>query len=295
MSNENKEILPNCNYIENDNNYESFLYNQIFRPFSVNEPNHPQETSDDEQSEIFFNKQKSNISVQIKPEEVIKKVPNIFSVTKDDTKIIKQFIGKKKGRKLDAEKKEMNKSEQNSEKIHDKNDKFNILNKLNVHSIKSLPKIINCFLDMLKYDKSKRFLYINSNFKKDVKKDSIESLKKKKLCDILTLNISTKYHRYSLDYNKNLYKEIKNDPRCEVLINFLDENFLFFFQNVYYKNERIINLQKYGVDAFLTLSKKVELYKDKIQTFEDDKDYIKLYNKCINECYFDGKLIFQLE
>ena len=218
-------------------------------------------------------------------------------MTKDDSnKIIKQYIGKKKGRISNEEKKEMNKSQNNSKKIHDKYDKFNIINKLNVHSIQSLIEIVNCALDMFSFGKNKelKFLNINSSFKKDVKKDSIENLKKKKLCDILTLNISDKYQKYPLDYNKQLYKKIKDDPRYKVVINFLEENFLFFFQNVYYKSERTINLQKYGVDAFLTLSKKVKLNKDKIKTFKDDKEYIKFYNQCINECYFDGKLMFQL-
>ena len=295
MSNENNELIPNFNMIENGNEYESFIFNQISRHFSVNEPNYSQ-ISDDDNSEICFKKQKSNLSYQINPKEIKKKSKNIFfNVTKDDTKNIKEYIGKKKGRKTNSEKKEMHESHQNPEKIHDKNDKFNILNKLNVHSIKSIPQIINCVLDLLNYDGNKRFLNINADFKKDVKKDSIENLKKKKLCDILTLDISTKYHKYSLDYNKKLYDELKNDPRYEVVINFLDENFLFFFQNMYYKSERTINLQKYGVDTFLTLSKGAELYKDKIKSFKSDKEYIKLYNQCINECYFDSKLMFQLE
>ena len=298
MSNEIKEFLPNFNYIENSKEYKLFLFNQILNPFSVNEPNYSQEISDDEESDIYFKKEKSNISVQIEPVEVKKKFQNFFNVTKDDSnKIIKQYIGKKKGRISNEEKKEMNKSQNNSKKIHDKYDKFNIINKLNVHSIQSLIEIVNCALDMFSFGKNKelKFLNINSSFKKDVKKDSIENLKKKKLCDILTLNISDKYQKYPLDYNKQLYKKIKDDPRYKVVINFLEENFLFFFQNVYYKSERTINLQKYGVDAFLTLSKKVKLNKDKIKTFKDDKEYIKFYNQCINECYFDGKLMFQLE
>ena len=298
MSNEIKEFLPNFNYIENSKEYKLFLFNQILNPFSVNEPNYSQEISVDEESDIYFKKEKSNISVQINPEVVPKKNQNFFNVTKDDSnKIIKQYIGKKKGRISNEEKKEMNKSQNNSKKIHDKYDKFNIINKLNVHSIQSLIEIVNCALDMFSFGKNKelKFLNINSSFKKDVKKDSIENLKKKKLCDILTLDISDKYQKYPLDYNKQLYKKIKDDPRYKVIINFLEENFLFFFQNVYYKSERTINLQKYGVDAFLTLSKKVKLNKDKIKTFKDDKEYIKFYNQCINECYFDGKLMFQLE
>ena len=120
-------------------------------------------------------------------------------------------------------------------------------------------------------------------------------MKNKKLSEIISLNISKKFHNQDINKNKNLYEKIKNDSRYTVVNKFLDETFLFFFQNVYYKSDRTINLQKYGVDAFLTLSVKVELHNDKISTFENDKDYIKLYNKCINDCFFDGKLLFKLE
>ena len=290
MSNKNLEILQNFNCIESDNEFESYLSSKIYDHF-VNESNCFQETPGDENSEIYFKKEQSNLSCQINP--VKKGKINInFSVKKEE---IKEYTGKKRGRKLDKEKKVMEKTQQKSERIHDKKDKFNILNKLNVHSIKSLIDFVNCFLDMLKYDKTKRFLYINSSYKKDVKKKSIENLKKKKLCDILTLNISPKYQKFPINNNEIIYNIIKNDQRCSMVINFLEESFLFFIQNVYYKSERTINLHKYGVDTFLTLSTKVKLYKDKIKTFEDDKEYIKLYNKCINECYFDGKLMFQLE
>ena len=94
MSNETKEFLLNFNDIENSNECELFLFNQVF----VNEPNYSHEMSDDEKSDIYFKKVKSNISVQINPEVVPKKHQNFFNVTKDDSnKIIKQYIEKRKG------------------------------------------------------------------------------------------------------------------------------------------------------------------------------------------------------
>ena len=139
------------------------------------------------------------------------------------------------------------------ETTHNKNDKFNILTKVLSHSLNTLIQIVNCFLDEFNYNKNERFLYIESCYKKNVKKDNIEEMKNKKLSEIISLNISKKFHNQDINKNKNLYEKIKNDSRYTVVNKFLDETFLFFFQNVYYKSDRTINLQKYGVDAFLTL------------------------------------------
>ena len=118
-------------------------------------------------------------------------------------------------------------------------------------------------------------------------------IKKKKLCDILKLNISKKYRNHSFDYNKILYEKIekmKNNPIYDALIKLSNETYLYFFQNIYYKNERFINLHKYGIDVIIPLSNKVELCEDKIK--DEDEEYIKIYKKCINENYFNGKLMF---
>ena len=75
----------------------------------------------------------------------------------------------------------------------------------------------------------------------------------------------------------------------------MDQNFLTFFKNVYHKKERSINLHNYGLVASVPLSEKVQLFEDKVKTFEDE-EYIKHYKKCINDHYFDGKLIeYQME
>ena len=83
--------------------------------------------------------------------------------------------------------------------------------------------------------------------------------------------------------------------KYEVLINFLDQDFLTFFKTVYHKKIRSINLHINGRDELVPLSDKVQLYEDKIKKFEDE-EYKKLYKKCINDNYFDGKLVeFEME
>ena len=171
-----------------------------------------------------------------------------------------------------------------------------MLNKIQIHSINSIIECFNSILNYINYNNEERFLNINSSFKKKINKIKREELKKKKLCDILKLDISTKFTNHSFDYNKNLYEKIekmKENPIYEALIKLSNENYLYFFQNIYYKNERNINLNKYGINITIPLTNKVELCEDKIKSFKDkDEEYIKKYKKCINENYFNGKLMF---
>ena len=215
---------------------------------------------------------------------------NIQNISEKEDKL----LGKKRGRKKNIEK-IVNKKE-NFKKIHNDEVEDNMLNKIQIHSINSIIECFNSILNYINYNNEERFLNINSSFKKKINKKEREELKKKKLCDILKLDISTKFTNHSFDYNKNLYEKIekmKENPIYDALIKLSNENYLYFFQNIYYKNERIINLNKYGIDVNIPLNNKVKLCEDKIKSFKDkDEKYIKKYKKCINENYFNGKLMF---
>ena len=224
-------------------------------------------------------------------EKVEENIQNISKTEKED-----KLLGKKRklGRKKNIEK--IKNNNENIKKIHNDKVEDNMLNKIQIHSIKCIIEYFNSILDYIIYNDKERFLNIDSSFKKKINKKEREELKKKKLCDILKLNISKKYTKHSFDYNKNLYEKIekmKENPIYEALIKLSNENYLYFFQNIYYKNERIINLNKYGINITIPLTKKVELCEDKIKSFKDkDEEYIKKYKKCINENYFNGKLMF---
>ena len=224
-------------------------------------------------------------------EKVEENIQNIVKTEKED-----KLLGKKRklGRKKNIEK--IKNNNENNKKIHNDKVEDNMLNKIQIHSIKCIIEYFNSILDYIIYNDKERFLNIDSSFKKKINKKEREELKKKKLCDILKLNISKKYTNHSFDYNKNLYEKIekmKENPIYEALIKLSNENYLYFFQNIYYKNERIINLNKYGINITIPLTKKVELCEDKIKSFKDkDEEYIKKYKKCINENYFNGKLMF---
>lgn len=278
---------------EEEKNGDSALdpFQSNFNTENLNKNNEYDELEEDKQR--FYN------SEEIKKENKKEKKFNIkkFNVSKNENDEKNQFIGRKtnRGRKKNKEKMESNEINGDAvKKEHTKFDVFNILNKIKVHSINSAIDGVNKLLDFKDHDKNERFKKINAGFKKKVNKKEIEELKKKKLYEIVQMNISPKYTKFPVDYNKQLYNKIKKEPKYNEIISFLDETYLSFFQNVYYKTERSIDLKKYNLDALVPLSKEVKLSIDQLQSFEE-KEYVQLYKKCVNDYFFDGKLMFQLE
>jgi hypothetical protein len=77
-----------------------------------------------------------------------------------------------------------------------------------------------------------------------------------------------------------LYKKLEKN---EIIKNFLNENYLNLFRNIYYKNEKKLNLKVYGKDVVIYLSDDIEMYKD-IEI--KDKEYINSLNKYVKKLYF---------
>ena len=131
--------------------------------------------------------------------------------------------------------------------------------------------ITGCFNDLLKQKGERgRFKKIDASFKERVDFDYFNELNKKKLFEILILKPSRKYSKNSDEfYNLKLYEKIKNKP---IFKNLLEENYLEFFRNIYYKSEKRINLKKYTDDRrdeILILSDNIKTYKDKVEKFTD--------------------------
>ena len=120
--------------------------------------------------------------------------------------------------------------------------------------------------------------------------DNWEMLKKQKLKDILKLKRSDRYEKTDEYHNKNLLEEIKNK---KVIKNILEENYLIFFEKVYYKGERKISLTKYGSDEILCLDSKTRTYLDKVKSF-NDPIYAAIYDNYVNELYFQRKINFNM-
>ena len=179
-----------------------------------------------------------------------------------------EYTRKKRGRKKERE---------NKSQTHDKYWMDNILRKIQNHFLSFIIFFINDILKALNY--KQRFLKLDQTFKINIKKDFVESLKKKTIAEIIDNKISTKYKK-KID-NKKIYEELKDKEDLKVLFK---ENYLVLFKNIYYENKKIINLKKYGIEKEIKLSKEVKFYEDllKKEAFNEDNEYIRNINECIN-------------
>ena len=179
-----------------------------------------------------------------------------------------EYTRKKRGRKKERE---------NKSQTHDKYWMDNMLRKIQNHFLSFIIFFINDILEALNY--KQRFLKLDQTFKINIKKDFVESLKKKTIAEIIDNKISTKYKK-KID-NKKIYEELKDKEDLKVLFK---ENYLVLFKNIYYENKKIINLKKYGIEKEIKLSKEVKFYEDllKKEAFNEDNEYIRNINECIN-------------
>lgn len=177
----------------------------------------------------------------------------------------KFVIGKKRGRK----------SKSNNHEViddydsHTKSAKDNLLRKIKVHLFSFIISLINEILQNFNYKKD--FINLNQKDKIDVKKNSIKSLKTQRVQEIIIKEISKKFSNHSSDSNKKKCNSITNNIIKEIL----NEKFITFFENNYLKNDRIINLEKYGSSKVITLSTNVKMLEDLIEKNQiNGEDYI---------------------
>jgi len=287
-------LSNNPNFVISEDSFES-AFNKIFK-YKDNKPINNELSLDEENSRLFYIQNKidvikEGIKEEIKEDKNKNIKPTPFKAIKE--KETNELLGKKtkRGRKKKADKKDN--CAKNSKKTHGREECFNMLYKIKIHSINSIISITNCLLKFFNHNEKEKFCKINPDFKKKVNTKEFKDFIFLKLSYILTQPISCKYNNPS-DYNKKLYNKIKSNPNYKCIINFLDEKYLTFFQEIYYNNKRTINLLKYGIDINITLSDEVELNDDKIKTF-NGKEYINSYKRCINDNLFNGKLKFLLE
>ena len=148
-----------------------------------------------------------------------------------------------------------NENKNKKEKIHDKNTSDNLIRKIQVHYLSFIVSFLNDILKNLNY--KTKFLNLNYEFKMNIKKDFVESLKKKTIGEIISNEISIKYKGKEKNFNKNLYEKIKDN---EVLNKIFEDNYIKLFKNIYYKSKKKINLKEYGLNKDIYLSKNVKMF-----------------------------------
>ena len=146
-------------------------------------------------------------------------------------------------------------NENKKEKIHDKNTSDNLIRKIQVHYLSFIVSFLNDILKNLNYNI--QFLKLNYEFKMNIKKEFVESLKKKTIGEIISNEISIKYKGKEKNFNKNLYEKIKDN---EVLNKIFEDNYINLFRNIYYKSKEKINLKEYGLNKDIYLSKNVKMF-----------------------------------
>ena len=192
-------------------------------------------------------------------------------------------------------------------KPHTKYYRDNIKRKIQVNYLKFLVNFVNLIIRVLfkKYsgfndefkDKkiSDKYQFKKLNYGKfslKIDNDSFNSLKSKKLLEIITLNTNGK--------NKNNKNDEVYDNLFEIkhkLEKILNQSYLEFFP-IYYQKENYTNLKKYGLDIDISLEnlKRFDFFikkeKEKIQELENKEKYEKGIEESIRENFMTKSHLF---
>ena len=238
------------------------------------------------------------------------KIPNeikliLCSSTKGETNESDNSIGIKVVKNANDESKSLlNKKRR---KPHTKYYRDNIKRKIQVNYLKFLVNFVNLIIRVLfkKYsgfndefkDKkiSDKYQFKKLNYGKfslKIDNDSFNSLKSKKLLEIITLNTNGK--------NKNNKNDEVYDNLFEIkhkLEKILDQSYLEFFP-IYYQKENYTNLKKYGLDIDISLEnlKRFDFFikkeKQKIKELENKEKYEKGIEESIRENFMTNSHLF---
>ena len=176
-------------------------------------------------------------------------------------------------------------------KIHDKNEKDNIITKIQIHYRNFLIDFINeiiskilfeeCYitkkLDKIIYLKEYLFNKIDSSFKSNTKKEIMEFTESIKIKELISPSI-TLCNKFKIkNKNQSIMEKIEslNNPILNMI---LDKKYLDFF-DLYYNSQRKLNFKggEYNID--IELSHNVKLFDDLIEKEKDDEIYISKLRK----------------
>ena len=229
----------------------------------------------------------------------------LCSSTKDETNENDNSIGIKVVKNANDESKSLlNKKRR---KPHTKYYRDNIKRKIQVNYLKFLVNFVNLIIRVLfkKYSGfndefenkkiSDKYQFKKLNYGKFAMKtdnDSFNSLKSKKLLEIITLNTNGKNKNNKNDEVYNNLFEIKHK-----LEKILDQSYLEFFP-IYYQKENYTNLKKYGLDIDISLEnlKRFDFFikkeKQKIKELENKEKYEKGIEESIRENFMTNSHLF---
>lgn len=218
-----------------------------------------------------------NFEKNIELEEI---KPDISSFTKKEStkeelsqkKIFSINTPKKRGRKINKE---------NNNKEHGKYDEDNIVRKVQVSYINFITYFLNIILKEIGR-KDLSFIPLDYDFKRVVNKKNREFLKSHTVEEVIQSKTSPKYKTKSNNRNKEICEKIKED-KIHIMLNILKTNFFFFFDKIYYRKARKINLKDFGLEDFEINLDNLELYEDLLLKNKKDIHFEK-YRQKIDFC-----------
>ena len=243
------------------------LQNFINFPF-INEEQSLEEINKEDEERYFINH--SQLSTSYYSSNIPKILFN--TSTKCTNKLGKKFTGRKRKNPITCIE---------GERIHDNLAKDNVTRKIQVHVINSMIQFVNEIINKIDIglENIPEFKKIDYSFIKNIKSEIFEENKKKTIENILEAKISPKYKIFPPDYNKKEMKKIKKNA---VIKNILSITYKDFFNEIFYKNKRIIDLSKYGLKKIIILSSKVKLYENMFNE-KMDEEYSKRVEKIIRK------------
>ena len=173
-----------------------------------------------------------------------------------------------------------------SKNIHDKYRTDNMFSKVHGHFISFITEYVNSILEILDYED--KFIKVNYKYKTRINKEYFTILKNSNIGEILIQDVSPKFKLQSKNYNKIIYEKVINNP---IISKLLSQNYLNLFKTIYYKSERNINLENYGLNININLPKnKVKMYKDLLEKKNNKKspEYITELNEFVKKRFINN-------
>ncbi len=208
----------------------------------------------------------------------------------------------------EIEKKEKKKIKKSVYKKHDKMEKDNIVRKIQVHYCNFLINFINEIIKKLIIDETyktineekiihiKDFLFnnIDYKFKSNIKKEFMEKVENMKIKDIISPSKEfCEIHNIS-NKNEHIMEQIKL-KNSSILNKILNQKYLFYFTEIYSKNQRNLDLKEDNESISLILSDDTKMLNDLIDKNSDDKNYITKMKRVVMQNFIKPKFMFKIK
>ena len=169
---------------------------------------------------------------------------------------------KKRGRKV--------KNIQKNNRINSASDDYNLLSKIQVHFLTFLIFFVNDIIkNFINIKNPPLFKNLDYKIKKIVNYKYVESLKTKKISEIIQFAVSPKMKIHDESVNKKIYNKVVN--MSPFLAEFLEQSYLSLF-NIYY----YIKKNKFEINGkIVQLSLKTKTFRDLIEKYDKLKDKLK--------------------